>query len=513
MTTWSDGYVSEIGYTYGYYAELNPVPASVSFLKAGLAMPHVRTACELGFGQGISINAHAAGSDVRWYGTDFNPSQAGFAQELAQIARSSASLSDQSFKEFCGREDLPDFDFIGLHGIWSWISNENRHIIVDFIRRKLRVGGVLYISYNTLPGWAAAAPLRHVLSEHHGLMSARGQSMEQRVKDSVDFAGNLIKLSDQYTEQVPSVTKRLERISKQSKNYLAHEYLNRNWQPMYFSEMQGWLEPAKVSYACSANFLDDFDLVNLNTEQQAFLAEIPDSNFQQTAKDYLLLKQFRRDYWVKGPRPLNDLQQSRLWRDKRVLLITPKSDVSLEIDGARKKVQFLPEIYNPILQALDGYKPVLISQLEEQLKPHDLNLNQLTEALILLHCKGDVVFAQDEQVQQTSQKQADRLNLHLMNLALTSNQISALVSPVVGGAVSVSRFSQIFLLAGMQGKTSSRDLAEFAWQAMCAQDEVLLKDGKGVQDKDENLKMLEEMAVKFKEKILPRLLALAAVAA
>jgi len=44
---------------------------------------------------------------------------------------------------------LPDFDYIGLHGIWSWISDENRQVIVDFIRKKLKVGGVLYISYNT----------------------------------------------------------------------------------------------------------------------------------------------------------------------------------------------------------------------------------------------------------------------------------------------------------------------------------------------------------------------------
>jgi hypothetical protein len=26
MTPWSAGYVADIGYTYGYYTELNPVP-------------------------------------------------------------------------------------------------------------------------------------------------------------------------------------------------------------------------------------------------------------------------------------------------------------------------------------------------------------------------------------------------------------------------------------------------------------------------------------------------------
>jgi hypothetical protein len=47
-----------------------------------------------------------------------------------------------------------------LHGIWSWVSEDNRQIILDFIDRKLKPGGVLYLSYNTQPGWSAFMPLR-----------------------------------------------------------------------------------------------------------------------------------------------------------------------------------------------------------------------------------------------------------------------------------------------------------------------------------------------------------------
>ena len=71
---------------------------------------------------------------------------------MATASGAGAQLFDQSFAEFCNRGDLPHFDFIGLHGIWSWISDENRAVIVDFVRRKLAVGGVLYVSYNTQPG-------------------------------------------------------------------------------------------------------------------------------------------------------------------------------------------------------------------------------------------------------------------------------------------------------------------------------------------------------------------------
>jgi len=123
MSSWTAGYVADIGYTYGYYTELNPLRVRLAFLNAGLVAPEVATACELGFGQGLSANLHAAASQVEWFGTDFNPAQAAFAQELSRIADCGAQLYDQSFDAFCGRPDLPEFDYIGLHGIWSWILN------------------------------------------------------------------------------------------------------------------------------------------------------------------------------------------------------------------------------------------------------------------------------------------------------------------------------------------------------------------------------------------------------
>ena len=48
----------------------------------------------------------AAGSDVNWWGTDFNPSQASFASELSRASGSAMELFDDSFEEFLTRSDL-----------------------------------------------------------------------------------------------------------------------------------------------------------------------------------------------------------------------------------------------------------------------------------------------------------------------------------------------------------------------------------------------------------------------
>lgn len=279
MSDWTAGYVADIGYTYGYYTELNPLRVRLAFLNAGLVPPEVGSACELGFGQGMSANLHAAASVVQWAGTDFNPAQAGFAQELARVADSGAQLFDEAFDAFCNRPELPEFDYIGLHGIWSWISDENRAVIVDFVRRKLKVGGVLYISYNTQPGWAAMVPMRDLLTEHAEVLGADGAGIVSRIDSALAFADQLLASNPTYARANPQIAERIKMIKGQDRHYVAHEYFTRDWQPMAFAKMAQWLVPAKLQWACSANYLDAIDAVNLTAEQQTLLASIPDPMF------------------------------------------------------------------------------------------------------------------------------------------------------------------------------------------------------------------------------------------
>jgi SAM-dependent methyltransferase len=201
-------------------------------------------ACELGFGQGLSLHA-AAQPGMQYWGTDFNPDQAAFAQSLAHASGSGTRLFDQSFGEFCTRADLPDFDYIGLHGVWSWVSNENRAIIVDFIRRKLKVGGVLFISYNTLPGWAARIPMRHLFAQHAQMMSAPGQGSMSRIDGAIAFAEKLLATGPDYAAANPQVGDYLSQVKQQDRRYLAHEYFSRDWLPMHFADMAEWLAPAR----------------------------------------------------------------------------------------------------------------------------------------------------------------------------------------------------------------------------------------------------------------------------
>ena len=91
------------------------------------------------------------------------------------------------------------------------------------------------------------------------------------------------------------MAERLGKIKEQNRHYLAHEYFNRDWHPMHFATMQEWLASAKLSYACSAHYLDHVDDINLTKEQQAFLKDIPDLLFRETVRDFCINQQFRKE--------------------------------------------------------------------------------------------------------------------------------------------------------------------------------------------------------------------------
>lgn len=501
MSNWSDGYISDIGYTYGYYNGLNPNNLILPLLAKNIAMPEVKTACELGFGQGVSINAHAAAnSNVEWWGTDFNPSHVSFAQELANRSQGRVHLFDQTFEEFCGRDDLPDFDFICLHGIWSWISSENRAFLVDFIRRKLKIGGALYISYNTLPGWSAKAPVRHMLAEHAHIMGAKGEGTVHKVNAAVDFTQELINLSHNLTQGNKSIKAQVGHIAKQDPNYLAHEYFNRDWDPMYFSDMNTHLEAAKVSYACSSNFIHDFLPGLFADDQLHFWRNIKDPMFAELVKDYLLNTQFRSDIWIKGPRELPLLQVEKSWQQLRFALIVDSLPETLNIPS-HQPLSLSQELYQPIAKVLLDHQIHTTTDLQAALP--DASLSNIGQALAILHAMDTIVIVQDPKIIESSRKSSHAINQYIIDNSLTGSSINYLMSPVSGGAIKVSRLDQIMLYAYINQSKKKDDIVQFVWAILKKNNQRLIHEGEALETEADNLQKMNSLIEEFLSKTLP----------
>lgn len=474
MGEWDTGYVDEIAYTFGYCDELNPLRLTLPLLHAGLAAPTVRAACELGFGHGVSVNIHAAGSTMGWYGTDFHVPHANFAQQLADSAGSQAHLFGERFSEFCSRDDLPDFDFIGMHGIWSWVSGENRALLADFIQRKLKTGGVLYLSYNTQPGWTAMLPVRELMHQHYQLAalseSQSGVSAEERIqariKSAVGFAQAVFATQPGYAVVNPLLAERVEALSRESATYLAHEYFNRDWHPMSYLQAASSLVAAGLTYGGSADYRDHVDELNLTAAQRTLLGGIADTGLRETTRDFCLNRSLRRDYWVKNPRALDDDEREAALRAHRVILALPRAAVVLKVRGALGDTALPQALYGPILDALSNHLPATLSEIENRVRAHGITLAQIAEAVMLLISMGALLNAQDDAQAAAAQPSAAKLNAAICERARHRDEVQFLVSPVSGSGVFMPRVAQLFLLARLHGLQQPAQWAEFAEAAL-----------------------------------------------
>jgi SAM-dependent methyltransferase len=513
MRDWTAGYVADIAYTFGYYTELSPLRVNLAFLNAGLVPPRSGTACELGFGQGMSLNLHAAAGTEAWYGTDFNPAHAGFAQELAEVSGASARICDDAFADFAQRTDVPEFDYIGIHGIWSWISDANRAVIVDFVARKLKVGGVLYISYNTLPGWAAFAPIRHLLTLHAATLGSEGKGIVSRIDGALDFADQLLAVDPAYASSHPQVVGRLRNLREQDRHYLAHEYFNRDWLPMHFATMAQWLSPAKLDYACSANYLDHVDAVDLTPTQQEFVNGISDIVLRETARDFMVNRQFRKDYWVRGARKLDSVEQGELLRAQKIILTVPRAEISLKISGAQEEVEMIETIYNPILDEIANHQPKTLAEIELAVAQHGIGFGKVRQAVLILGGSGQLLSVQADAAINAARPHTDRLNAYLMRKARGSDDIGYLASPVTAGGVTVGRIELLFLLARLEGMTNPADWAKFVWEILEVKNQALVKDGIALDNAEDNIAELTVRADAFNDTRVPILRALQIVVA
>lgn len=473
-SSWADGYVSDVEYQHGFFSGLTPASMRIALLMKGFrpAPEGDRFSyCELGYGQGVTLCGMAAANpQATFWGTDFNPSHALSARRLASDAGlTNLHLEECSFAEYLDR-DLPQFDVIALHGVYSWVSAANRSHIVEFLRRRLKLGGVAYVSYNAMPGWSARAPLRRLIADaaRHGPQSATA-----RLETALDLAKRLQAAKAQFFEVSPDARMALENWSARSRPYLVHELLNQDQVPKYLSEVAAEFDAAKLSFATSVRLDDHLDSMALSREMQLLLGEAGDPVQRETLRDHLLMTPFRTDLFVRGVERLTADQQAELLMDCRFALLTDARNARGKSYGARG-VALKPEMTNALIDGLER-GPRSLRELSEDRKVAELGYGRTLRSLVALICDGQVSACLDAEVE-ARRPSTDRFNHVVLQRALVNDEVQHLVSPVSGNAVPVSYLDRLFLLALRSGL----DPVEFPTRIFTTRKMSLARDGKPV---------------------------------
>lgn len=507
---WDDGYISEVDYIHGYFSELSPVRMKLALLSRGIrhAVGTSPSYLELGFGQGLSLAVNAATSSGRFSGTDFNPAQVANALELVLATGREVQLFEDSFEQLAARGNLPQFDIIALHGIWSWISQASRDAIVRVAAERLRPGGILYISYNVVPGWSPVLPLRHLLDQYARRV-ATGPVLG-RVEQAIGFVERMIAADARYFSQHPELAGRLAAIRKQDRNYVTHEYFNRNWLPMSFVEVADALAEAKLDFGASANILDNLDGLAIQSSANALMAELGDETLRQFVRDYFVNQQFRRDIFVKGARSLTRAEFVERTAAQRFLLIGNPAEPPSKVMTGAGEADLIPEIYSPLLAAIAEQpdEPLSLATLTERSTLSHLNRDQIWEALLVLNGASYLAPASDSDTMDADRIASTRLNADICQRAAFSGSIHYLAAPLIGAAIGVGRIDQLFLLARSQ---RIEDVIEHVHQLLTAQGERLLEDGQPVEDEARSRTLLSDLYRDFVADRLPLLRRVGAV--
>lgn len=501
---WDQGYVSEVGYVYGYYSELNPLQNKLSLIYNGIKPPEVKTACELGFGQGVSLLCNAASSNIDWYGNDFNPIQVAFVNDAIQASELELNVTDENFEQFCSRTDLPNFDYIALHGIWSWISDENRKIITRFISEKLNVGGVVYISYNAEPGRSGMRSFRELMQWHSTSRSAPDATISKKIDSAVNFMNKLMNVNPAFKAAYPLVEQSFKDGEKLGKDYLAHEYFNVDWEPMSIKRVSEFLSNCKLQFAASATHLELLPNIYITQEQRDFIQSFEEPIFKEYVKDMCINQVFRRDLWVKGGQRMSAAERMTEFLSLSVSLMQPVKQITFDIQTALGKASLSKDIYKPLIECLEGKTSMRISEIN-RLLGNKLSLTQLFEAIIVLAGKKALCIAQETHLSQRAIPKTKSLNNYFIQRSGYEQKVSFLVSPISATGVHVSRFYQLFLDVWKENSANSIALAESVWAKLKSQDEKIITNGEVLQTEEDNLQHLTKLATVFIEHTLPEL--------
>ena len=491
MADWGAGYVTDTAYVHDFCRVQTPAILSLAALSRDVAAAGGRgeplAYCDLGCGQGFTANLVAAANPrAQVFAADFNPTHIAGARVLSDAASlKNIVFREASFDELLQDATLPDFDIMCLHGVYSWISQENRRTVVALIRRRLKSGGLLYISYDAMPGWAGIAPLRRLLVQQH---AASGGASQTGLAQALAFADKLKELGALFHRMYPHVAAQWDRLKKLPASYLAHELLTRDWQAFSFTDVAAELADAKLTYVGSAHLTDHVDRVNFTEAQQSFLALIADRALGETTRDMIVGRQFRRDIFVKGVAPLRPLAARERWLDTRFALTTPAGEIDLTFETALGTIQLRPDMYKPVIEVLDR-GPMTMRELVASEPAARLEWTGLTDAIRVLVGRGDLqpALPAENEAERTAAVRA--FNAAVTALAKDSDDLGYLASPVTGGGVRVDRLTQLYLQAKRDGGDPVATLATIA------------ERGGGIVDRNDNKLAPEEARAALAERV------------
>ena len=302
----------EIYADLGYLSQPFPY-ASAPFLESyarllGLSPAPAATAriLEIGSSYGGNLMSQALFyPQATFTGIEIAPTQVSVGKTyIDQLGITNLELLEGDVNE--SHHHLGTYDYIIAHGFYSWVDDETKDNFLRLCKEHLAENGILYMSYNTYPGW-------HKMDSVRALLKFANKDIDtlnhrEKVRHGKTVASKLGALMLEYdtvkVQQGPFLQSLRQTLQKQD-CYVGHDHLEPVNTPVSFHQCMYHMTEHGFTYLCDCDlnlsFPDVYD-ETLRTKLQELAPHDPLAREQYI--DFMLNTAFRKSLFThKGATP------------------------------------------------------------------------------------------------------------------------------------------------------------------------------------------------------------------
>jgi len=348
------GYVTDVDYVFNFLPELAPAWLDHVAVISCVRPPSHQDGfawCDLGCGLGgTAVLLAATHPRGRFVGIDMMPTHIDHARRLA----TEGAIGNVQFfnVDFGAAEPAPaKFDYIVAHGVYSWVDARTQEQLRTFIQRHLKPGGLVYVSYNAMPGRGPDISFQYLL---RAIAETVPGSSVTRVSTAISMVRDLAKL------QPPSLDRSFAHVDPKEQSeqlpiaYVAHEFLIKNWKPLFVADVRASMAEIGLTPVGSATLIQNYDSFVLPKAARDALAGIGDGDLREVTRDFLLNQSFRRDVFVLNGHRLDGEEQRQRLLNSTFCLSRPPSAVDYEVSTTAGQLRFDNPFTRRIVARLAG---------------------------------------------------------------------------------------------------------------------------------------------------------------
>lgn len=512
MTT---GYASDTPDIMGFYGELSPIYLNyICTLNGHRPRPLSEgfTYCDLGCGHGITVSILAdLFPQGDFTGISLGQDQLSDGHSLAADAGlTNTQFMAMDFGELASAE-LPSFDFIVLHGVYALLGPGQRNQVRAFIKGRLKEGGIVYVSYESLPGSAALAPLRDLVANHTAPMQG---DLPAKANAGRDFLHLLKSNKAAYFEDNPPAQAFVEQIENYETSRLAHAFFGPAIDPQYVFQVAADMDSAGLIYSGSAiahlNFVD----LAAPAEFHGLLKKAPSRIEFESQGDFIRNQRYRKDVFINDQAGMTEDDQTTLTEEEQTaLLMDMPFGTICEADSVNRSVQFgdvklkyIADLFEILIAQLStGAKPVRELAGLDDLKSYSSEL--IIDGIRFLSAGGQIMPFASPTAAPTGAvsggarfQLAGNLNLNLLKRRLLAQPTLGFAGKAAGIGLDVSMADALFILCSAE--TAQDQVAEWAFQRLLESGQQMVFEG------GSEIDAIQQAVQTFQDTRLPKFLEL-----